>query len=175
VKSVRPQVPQQRGHRARRRNAQRRELLAIFAPCVFRELSRKGGHERQHQQRLRDHDRGRREEDAHRAQRSRAREQEVNDEAHHDRRQPEQRVQHHHHRMPSRKVAHGDEGAERQANRACEERGCEADLEGENDDAPQFRIPARDEAYREREAREDVLHRSILSVPSGPGHMKPAS
>ena len=51
------QVPEQRGHGARRRDAERGELLAVFAPRVLDELARECRDDRQHEERLRDDDR----------------------------------------------------------------------------------------------------------------------
>src|SRR5471032_324694 len=106
------QVPQERRHRAQRRYAEGRELLAILAPRVLDELAREGRHDRQHEKRLRDDDGGGSEEDAEGAERSGAREQEVHDEAHHHRRQAEQRVQRHDGGAASRELAHGDQADE---------------------------------------------------------------
>ena len=64
---------------------------------------------------LRDHHRGRRKQQAQRAERARARQQQIDDQADDHGRQAHQRVQRHEQHLPPRKTTDRERGAERQA------------------------------------------------------------
>jgi hypothetical protein len=79
--------------RVRRRRAHRAQLIAAVAQGVGDDLAGERGDDRQDQDGLGDDHRRRREENAERAERAAARQQQVDDQADHDRRQGEERVE----------------------------------------------------------------------------------
>ena len=107
-------VPQHRERAAQAVHAERAQLLLVLAPGVLDRLARERRDDRQHEHRLRDDHRLRREQQPQLPERPGARQQQVDEEAHHHRRQPHQRIEHHDHRLPRREAAHGDRRAERQ-------------------------------------------------------------
>ena len=114
--SERPaRVPQQRQRRLQPRRVEALQLLAVFDPRVLDDLARERGDDRHDQHRLRDHHRGRREQQAELAERTGARQQQVDDEPDDDRRQPHRGVQRDDHRAAARKARDRDRRAERQA------------------------------------------------------------
>ena len=103
-----------------------------------------------------------REEDAERAQRPGARQQEVDHQAHDDAGEPQQRVEEHDERAPAGKAAHGDEGAQGQADRGAGDGGEEREVQREDDDPRELRVRPADEPEGHAEACKNFKHWAIL-------------
>ena len=134
-----PQQDQRAGATATRPAMQ---LLAVIAHRVLDDLPRQRGDDRRDQHRLRDHHRRRREQDAHRAQRPGARQQQVDHQPDHHRRQRKQRVdQHQHHAAPA-EPSDRNGRAKQQTGDGRDHAGGSADAEGQTDDVPQLGVAA---------------------------------
>ncbi len=152
------QVPQQRQRGRHGARAQRLQLFARLLPRIADHLPRKGGEERRHQDRLRDDHRRRREQDAEGAQRARARQQQVDEEADDHRGQAHQRIERHDGRTSSAKLRHRDQRAERHGEeRRDEDRPC-TDAQRQEDDLDQLGIAQCDEAPGFGECQQGRAH-----------------
>src|SRR5579862_254734 len=152
-------VPQKRQRRLPPRSIQASQLLAVFDPRVLDHLARQRRDDRHDQERLRDHHRGRREEQAELAERTGSRQEQIDDEADDDRRQSHRRVQRNDERIAAGKAHDADGRAERQADHRRAQRRRQADGDREADDLREARIDVRDHVERQRKALRDRVHR----------------
>ena len=159
-------VPQQRGHHAPRPDAEHAKLLVVLLLQVLDDLARHRRDDRGDQHRLGDHHRARGVEQAERAERSGAGEQQVDEEADHDGGQPHQCVQDHDDRAASAEAAHGDRGPQRQAGDRGDQHRPEADLQGERHDLHEVGIERDEQPERFAEGGAKVLH-GVTSPASG--------
>jgi len=104
-------------------------LVTAAQPRVLARLAGEGRNDRRHQKALGDDDGRGGEEQAPRAQRACPREHKVDEEAHHDARQAQQRVERDDHRPPPGEAPDRYQCAEGQADRGAEQRGGKRELE----------------------------------------------
>ena len=112
-------VPEHRERAAQAVDAERSKLLLVLAPGIFDRLPRQCGDDRQHEERLREDHRLRREKEPEFAKRPGARQQQIDEQADHDGRQSHQCIEEDDDALPPRKASDRDRRTERQA----EERG----------------------------------------------------
>src|ERR1051325_1103836 len=122
-------VPHEREARLELARAEGAQLLLVFAPRILERLAGERGDNRQYQHGLGDDHRARRKEQSQFAERACTGEEQIDEKAHHHRRQAHQRIQQDNHRAASGKALHGKQRAERQPERRGDEHGAEAHLE----------------------------------------------
>jgi len=110
---------------------------------------------------LRNDHRWRREQQTEFAERAGARQQQIDEQAHHHRRQAHQRVQHHDHRLTARKAPDRDGGAERQPEQRSADHGRQADRQAQADDLPQAQVERR---HQPQAPQDRLKHRAYAFV-----------
>ncbi|MCY1508867.1 hypothetical protein D9M68_431910 [compost metagenome] len=159
-----PVVHQHQQGGGQRPGAQRAQLVAAVGQRRHHEPARQRGDQRRDEHALRHHHRRRREKNAQFAQRPRAREQQVHQQAHDHGGQGEQRVhQPHGQRMP-RKPRHRQPGAQQQAEQRADQAGRGAHLQRQRRDAHEFGVGAGDEAPGQRPAFGHGVHRGTAFI-----------